>query len=77
MQPAVGERGLVGLRPVPVARRDVGVPRLTALMKVMPRVIMAPFGFPVVPDVYMMVEISSRLTDSCAARRGEVASAFS
>ena len=36
-----------------------GIPRLTAFQKFMPWVIIAPFGSPVVPDVYMIVITSS------------------
>ena len=35
---------------------------MTQFQNVMPWVMMAPFGWPVVPDVYMMVETSSSVT---------------
>ncbi len=37
----------------------IGTPRLTQFQKFMPWVIIAPFGRPVVPDVYMIVSTSS------------------
>jgi hypothetical protein len=39
---------------------------LTQFQNVMPWVMMAPFGWPVVPEVYMMVEMSSSVTISQA-----------
>ena len=49
--------------------RHQGRPRLTQFQNVMPWVMIAPFGCPVVPDVYMMVEMSSWVTCSACAER--------
>ncbi len=46
---------------------QAGPPRLTQFQKVMPWVMVAPLGWPVVPDVYMMVETSSSVTSSARA----------
>ncbi|MGY3462484.1 hypothetical protein ACVWW5_007934 [Bradyrhizobium sp. LM3.4] len=46
---------------------QAGPPRLTQFQKVMPWVMVAPLGCPVVPDVYMMVETSSSVTSSIAS----------
>ena len=43
---------------------QAGPPRLTQFQNVMPWVMVAPLGWPVVPDVYMMVETSSSVTSS-------------
>ena len=52
-------------------RRDkAGPPRLTQFQNVMPWVMMAPFGRPVVPEVYMMVETSSCVTLGLLDRLG-------
>ncbi|MHC2658315.1 hypothetical protein ACVMHY_010894 [Bradyrhizobium barranii subsp. barranii] len=46
---------------------QAGPPRLTQFQNVMPWVMVAPLGWPVVPDVYMMVETSSSVTSSARA----------
>ena len=54
-----------------------GPPRLTQFQNVMPWVMMAPFGWPVVPEVYMMVEMSSSVTSSALSSGFEPAIAAS
>src|SRR3954453_5994673 len=54
-----------------------GPPGLTQFQNVMPWVMMAPFGCPVVPEVYMMVEMSSSVTTSAFSSGFELAIAAS
>jgi hypothetical protein len=50
---------------------------LTQFQNVMPWVITAPFGWPVVPDVYMIVDMSSSVTLSHWSSGAEAAIAAS
>jgi hypothetical protein len=50
---------------------------LTQFQNVMPWVMMAPLGWPVVPEVYMMVEMSSSVTTSACSSGREAAIAAS
>ena len=49
------------------APTSAGSPRLTQFQKFMPWVIIAPLGWPVVPEVYMMVTTSSCVSASRGA----------
>ena len=53
------------------------MPRLTQFQKTMPWVMIAPFGWPVVPDVYITMAMSSWLRATGAGAGGAAASACS
>ena len=75
LSPAIWKSGMK----VSVVEREVrfAMPRLTAFQKCMPWVMMAPLGRPVVPEVYMMVTMSSWVAGTKPSSGAAAASAAS